>query len=460
MKITKISAFEILDSRGKPTIKTFVKLSDGSYHSSSVPSGASTGKHEAVELRDHDKKRQFGLGVLGAIKNINEIINKTLRGKDVKEPKKVDEIMIDLDGTDNKAKLGANAILSVSQAVLRAAATCENLPLWQFINQYYLGETKPAFPRLMVNIINGGKHANWNFDIQEFMISPKTNLPSSSVRIAAEIFHQLGKNLKKNHLSTLVGDEGGYSPFINSNEEVLETIIKTAGDCGYRNLSDFNLCLDSAASEFFDNGRYVFKKTNQRLTGQQLIKYYLSLHQKFFILSFEDPFAEDDWEGFKLFTKMITRLYDKDENNISAKNADSSPCRARPPTIDRPLTPTSLMHGREDAFKQKDPPLVVGDDLYVTNPKRIKRGIAEKTTNAVLIKPNQIGTISETIEAISLAKKASWKIVVSHRSGETEDSFIADLAYGVGADFIKTGSTCRSERLAKYNRLIEIEHGF
>lgn len=412
MKIKSIKAIEILDSRGKPTIRTFVFLDNDIYDSSSVPSGASTGSHEAVELRDNDKKRYHGMGVLKAIENVNNIISPKLIGQTLNEVvfEKIDKMMIELDGTENKSHLGANAILSVSQALLKAYSKALKKPLWQIINEIYFQNTKPNFPRLMVNVINGGKHAGWNFDIQEFMISPISNNPSQSVRIASEIFQQIGKNLKEKKLQTLVGDEGGYSPVLLSNEEVFEIILKSALDLGYQNQKDFNLAIDSAASEFFQNNFYFFKKENKKLSAENLTNYYLNLKTKYKITSFEDPFAESDWGSFKKFTQMTDAL-------------------------------------------------VVGDDIYTTDPVLIEKGIKEKTSNAVLIKPNQIGTIYETAKAINLAKKAGWKIVISHRSGETEDSFIADLAYGCSADFIKTGSMSRSERLAKYNRLIEIENG-
>lgn len=411
MKISSLYSFEVLDSRGKPTVRTVVELEDGSKHMSSVPSGASTGTHEAVELRDGDQARYLGFGVSKAVDNVNSVIQPLVKRFDVSEPKKIDSAMLELDGTKNKEKLGANAILSVSQAVIRAAAHVENLPVWKFINQYYFAGKNPSFPRLMVNVVNGGKHAGWNFDIQEFMIVPTTSKPSESVRIAAEIFAQLGKKLKKLSLSTLVGDEGGYSPLLKSNEDVFETITESATDLGYVNGREYNFAIDAAASEFYENGEYVMKKTNEKLSGDNLTGYYRDLQKKYKILSFEDPFAEDDWNHFK------------------------------------GLTPS------DSTF------MVVGDDLYVTNPERIQKGIQEKSTNAVLIKLNQIGSVSETIDAIKLTQGAGWKTIISHRSGETEDPFIADVAYGVGADFIKTGSMSRSERLAKYNRLIEIEHG-
>ncbi|MFI5265247.1 MAG: phosphopyruvate hydratase [Candidatus Levyibacteriota bacterium] len=411
MKISEIKALEILDSRGNPTIRTFLTLDDKSTHSASVPSGASTGANEAVELRDGENNRYNGLGVLKAVENVNNAIRNTLVGKDA-DPKEIDKILIGLDGTPNKGKLGANAILSVSLAVCRAAAHSANQPLWQFLNGYFF-KSEPKFPQLMVNIVNGGKHAGWNFDIQEFMVVPNSHKPSEGVRIASEIFHSLGKLLKEQGLSTLVGDEGGYSPALKSNEEVFGTIISAAKNAGYENVKDFRIAIDSAASEFFENGKYEFKKENKVLTAGELASYYSEIGQKYNIASFEDAFSENDWDAFKHFEEMAKQF-----QFVS-----------------------------------------IGDDLFCTNPKLIERGIAEKAANGVLIKVNQIGTVTETAEAISLAKKAGWKVAISHRSGETEDNFIADLAYGCGADFLKSGSMSRSERLSKYNRLLEIEKG-
>ena len=422
MKIKDIKAIEVLDSRGNPTVRTFITLEDGSIHSSSVPSGASTGSHEAVELRDNDKNRYMGKGVLKAIENVNTIIKTEIVGMEA-DPNTIDETLLKLDGTPNKANLGANAILSVSMAVCRGAAHTENKPLWKYLNEYFFKETKTAFPRLMVNIINGGAHANWNFDIQEFMIVPNSKTPTEAVRIASEIFHSLGKILKEKNLSTLLGDEGGYSPKLDSNEEVLETIVKAASDAGYENVKDYRISLDVASTEFFKDGKYEIKKTGKLLTSEELTKYYQEIGQKYFILSFEDAFAEDDWKAHINFADMAEK------------------------------------------FKF----ITIGDDLFVTNPERIQKGIEEKAANAVLIKVNQIGTIKETVEAIKMTHKAGlprlasgkagWKTAISHRSGETEDSFIADLAYACASEFIKTGSMSRSERLAKYNRLLEIEQG-
>ncbi len=412
MKITDIKSLEILDSRGNPTVRTFVTLEDNSVHTSSVPSGASTGSHEAVELRDEDPSRYMGKGVKKAVENVNTTIKTALIGMEA-DPDTIDSKMIELDGTANKEKLGANAILSVSQAVVKAAAHTKNQPLWKFMNEYYFEGKPVAFPQLLVNIVNGGKHASWNFDIQEFMVVPNTTTPSEAVRVAAEIFHSLGKTLKDKKLSTLLGDEGGYSPLLSSNEEVLSTIVTAAKSIGYENVTDYRLSLDVASTEFFADGKYEMKKTGQWLTPEQLTEYYSKIGQEYKILSFEDAFAEDDWESWKVFTDMAERF----------------------------------------GF------VTIGDDLLVTNPERIKKAIDQKAANAVLVKVNQIGSINETVEAIKMAHKAGWKTAISHRSGETEDSFIADLAYACASEFIKTGSMARSERLAKYNRLLEIEAG-
>lgn len=412
MKITNIRSIEILDSRGNPTVRTFIELENGLSAPASVPSGASTGKYEALELRDNDNKRYQGKGVLQAVNNVNSILAKNLVGMDIEKIDEIDQKMIEIDGTENKSKLGANAILSVSLASVRLLSLVKKQSLWKTINEYYFSGLKPNFPRLMVNVINGGRHANWNFDIQEFMISPKTNQPSQSVRISSEIFHSLGKILKENKYSTLVGDEGGYSPLLTSNAEAFAYINRAVNKVGYKMTIDIDLAIDAAASQFYENGVYLFRKEDRKLTTNELITYYLDLKNEYPIYSFEDHFAEDDWEGFRKFTEIV---------------------------------------GKDT--------LTVGDDLYATNTKRIRKGIQEKTTNTVLIKPNQIGTVLETAEAIKITKEAGLKIVIANRSGETEDPFIADLAYATAADFIKTGSMSRSERLAKYNRLIEIENG-
>lgn len=411
MKITNVHALEILDSRGNPTVRTIIELEDGSTHVSSVPSGASTGSHEAVELRDNDKARYNGKGVLTAVEHVNTTIKDAIIGKEA-DPKEIDRIMLALDGTDNKAKLGANAILSVSMAVCRAAAHAENKELWQYLHDYFFENRTPSFPQLMVNVINGGVHANWSFDFQEFMIVPNSTLPSESVRIASEIFHALGKKLKDKGLSTLVGDEGGFSPALTSNTDAFQEILEAGRTAGYENVKDYRIAIDAASTEFYENGEYHLRRNPEIIDAKDLTKYYSEIGQRFKILSFEDAFAEDDWEAHKIFTDMAERFQ----------------------------------------F------ITIGDDLFVTNPVRIKKGIEEKAANAVLIKVNQIGTMTETAEAITMTHEANWKTAISHRSGETEDSFIADLAYACGSEFIKTGSMSRSERLAKYNRLLEIEN--
>ncbi len=414
VKIKTIKAIEILDSRGNPTLRTFVILDDGTVAFSSIPSGASTGSHEAVELRDKDPKRYGGNGVLNAINNVSSIIAPKLINLELVKLDVLDKLMIELDGTENKSRLGANAILSVSQALIKALAASKKIPLWQFINQYYFSEIKPAFPKIMFNVVNGGKHANWNFDIQEFIVIPQRQLASESIKVGAEIYQAIKKNLKEKNLSILVGDEGGFSPALKSNQEAFQLIIESAVQAGYENEKDFKLGIDAAASEFFKDGKYILKKDNRLISGEDLIKYYLSLAEKYQVYSFEDVFQEDDWPNWQNFMKRLV--------------------------TDEKLS------------------LVIGDDLFCTNVKRMKTGQEKKSANAVIIKPNQIGTIWETIEAIKLAQKNNWAVIISHRSGETEDSFIADLAYAAAADFLKTGAPARSERLAKYNRLIEIEN--
>ena len=412
MKINDIRSIQILDSRGNPTLRTFVYLENGLRASSSIPSGASTGKHEAVELRDGKKDLYHGKSVFQAVENVNTTIKETLVGQSVASPEVIDKIMIKLDGTKNKANLGANAILSVSQAVVKVAAKASKIPLWQFINRYYFRNKQPAFPRLMVNIVNGGKHANWRFDIQEFMIIPRPTIPSQALRISSEIFIGLGKNLVKEGFSTLVGNEGGYSPAYASNEEVFEKIIAAATQLNYHNGGQYNLGIDAAASGFYkSDGRYFFRKKNKELSGQELLDYYGKIIDQYQLFLIEDPFDEDDWQNFSRFTARFGQ-------------------------------------GK----------IIIGDDLYVTNQRRIQEGINKKASNAALIKPNQIGTILETVQAIKTARAGGMKIAVSHRSGETSDPFIADFAYGAAADFLKTGSMSRSERLAKYNRLLEIEN--
>lgn len=411
MIIKNIQAIEIYDSRGWPTISVFLTLLNGEMVKANVPSGASTGIHEAHEKRDDDKARLMGKGVRMAVENINSIISQKLVGKDFSSPKEIDKLLINLDGTKNKSNLGANAILAVSLASMRAFALSENIPLWQAINKEYFSNIAPKFPRLMLNMINGGMHANWAFDFQEYLVIPTSNTPSLALEVGSSIFHSLEKKLKENNLSSLKGDEGGFSPNLNNNESPLELIIESASEVSYKNMLEFGLGLDIAASEFFENENYLLKKNNQSLKGNELMNLYNSMIEKFSIETIEDPFAEDDFNSWQEFNKHATR------KNFS----------------------------------------LIGDDLLVTNPTRLQMAVDNSWCNGALIKLNQIGTLLETAESIMIAKDNGWKVAISHRSGETEDNFIADLAYSCAADFLKSGSMSRSERLAKYNRLLEIE---
>ena len=407
-KIAAVRAMEILDSRGNPTLRVFLSLDSGIMAQASVPSGASTGENEAIELRDGDPKRYGGKGVLTAVKNVEQIIAPKLIGKNPANQAEIDSILIKLDGTPNKSNLGANATLGVSMAVARAAAISSGLPLYS-----YLGETGLAkIPVPQMNVINGGKHADNSVDFQEFMIMPggAQNF-REALRFAAETFHALKGILKKRGYSTNVGDEGGFAPNLKSNEEACEVILEAIKAAGYEPGKDISIALDPAASSFFESGAYNLSKSGQGTkTSTEMTELYKRWIEKYPIVSIEDGLAENDWEGFKAHTAA---LGDKIQ--------------------------------------------IVGDDMYVTNTSFINRGIQEKSTNAVLIKLNQIGTVTETIEAIRLCRKAGRGYVISHRSGETEDTFLADFAVAMGGGQIKTGSLCRSERIAKYNRLLEIE---
>jgi len=404
-KIKKIVAREILDSRGFPTVEADVYLDDGSFGRAAVPSGASTGSHEAVELRDGGK-RFMGKGVLKAVANVGKIAKK-VTGMDAENLRKVDEAMIALDGTKNKGKLGANAILAVSMAVARASAKNKKRALYDHLRKIYNIKTKGYLtPTPFLNIVNGGKHADSGLDVQEFMIVP-TNASSFSeaLRKASEVYHTLKKDLKEMGMVTAVGDEGGFAPHITKHEDVLKTILAACKKAGY---NDISLALDCAASEFYNNGKYSFEK--KQISSVDLGKIYADWVKKYPIVSIEDPLHEDDWGGWDLITKNLGKKIN-----------------------------------------------LVGDDLFVTNPNRLKMGIEQKVANAILIKLNQIGTVTETIDVINMAHKAGYACVISHRSGETEDSFIADLAVATNAGAIKTGAPCRSERNCKYNRLIQIE---
>ena len=407
-KITEVRALEILDSRGNPTIRVIVALDNGITAQAAVPSGASTGENEAIELRDGNAKRYGGKGVLRAVNNVEQKIAPTLIGQNPANQAAIDSMLIKLDGTPNKSNLGANATVGVSMAVARAAAISAGLPLYS-----YLGETGLVkMPVPMMNVLNGGKHADNSVDFQEFMIVPG-GAPSfrEALRYGAETFHALKGVLKKRGYSTNVGDEGGFAPDLKSNDEACEVMLEAINAAGYQPGKDISIALDPAASSFFDSGIYYLNKSGQgKKTSAEMTELYKNWIEKYPIVSIEDGLAENDWEGFREHTAT---LGDKIQ--------------------------------------------IVGDDNYVTNTRYIERGIAEKTTNAVLIKLNQIGTVTETIEAIRLCRKAGWGYVISHRSGETEDTFLADFTVAMGGGQIKTGSVCRSERIAKYNRLLEIE---
>jgi enolase len=412
MKIKSISALQILDSRGNPTLSATVTLENGAIGWAAVPSGASTGSYEAVELRDGDKAVYGGAGVLQAVKNVEEKIATALIGQDATDQKKIDEIMIALDGTENKAVLGANAILGVSMAVARAAAAGLNQPLYQYLSKFnpnFSGVYQMPVP--MMNVLNGGKHANWATDIQEYMVLPVgAKTIAEAVRMCAEIYQTLKKVLKDKGYGISVGDEGGFAPTVSSNEETFDLLSEAVAKAGYKLGTDIVYGIDAAATEFFQDGAYHLNKENKVMSSEELIAFYQDLALRHPIRSFEDILAEDDWTGFKNFTEAFNREVQ-----------------------------------------------VVGDDLYVTNVKRLERGITEKTTNSILIKLNQIGTLTETIDAITKAQDSGMTAVISHRSGETEDAFIADLVVAMGTGQIKTGAPARSERTAKYNRLIAIE---
>ena len=406
--ITAVRAMEILDSRGNPTVRTWCRLANGVEVSASVPSGASTGENEAVELRDGDRSRYGGKGVLRAVENVNGIIAPRLVGMDPTRQEEIDRLMIDLDGTPNKGKLGANAILGVSMAIARAASEALGLTLYEYIG----GPEAARLPVPMMNILNGGKHADNSVDLQEFMVMP-IGAPTfaEALRYGTETFHALRKILSDRGYATGVGDEGGFAPDLKSNDEACEVIVEAIEAAGYSPGRDVAIALDPAASSFFQNGSYVLSKSGQgSLTSRQMTALYREWVEKYHVVSIEDGLDENDWEGFRAQT---AELGDKVQ--------------------------------------------IVGDDLFVTNSRFVERGIRERAANAVLIKLNQIGTVSETIETITMCRNAGWGYVISHRSGETEDTFIADFAVAMGGGQIKTGSACRSERIAKYNRLLEIE---
>jgi len=406
-KIKAVIGREIFDSRGNPTVEVDVVLDNGIVSTASVPSGASTGTREAVELRDGDKTRLMGKGVLKAVENVNKIIAPVLIGKDPKQQKEIDLTMIGLDGTENKAKLGANAILGVSMAVAKAQAQNEGLPVFKYIG----GKGADRLPLPFLNIMNGGKHADNNVDIQEFMIAPCGAMTfREAFRYAVETYHQLKAVLKSKGQYTAVGDEGGFAPNLSSNEEAIELIITGIEKAGYEPGKDIAIALDPAASEFYEDGKYLLKADNKKLSSEEMVSYYAKLVSKYPIISIEDGLAEADWDGWKILTKQLGGKIQ-----------------------------------------------LVGDDIFVTNKKILAEGIKQGIANSVLIKLNQIGTVTETLETVELAKKEGYTCMFSHRSGETEDAFLADVVVATGCGQIKTGAPARSERVAKYNQLLRIE---
>ena len=420
-KIKSVHAREILDSRGNPTVEADLYTESGAFGRAAVPSGASTGIHEAVELRDGDKKRFNGKGVSKAVNNVNEAIAKTVVGKPVDDQKTLDKLMIDLDGTNNKGKLGANAILAVSMAAARAAAAEKKVPLYVYIAELFgIVTNAPTHQRTnaltmpvpMMNILNGGQHADNNVDIQEWMIMPVgAKSFKEGLRMGAEVFHSLKSVLKEKRYNTSVGDEGGFAPNLKSNQEALDVIMTAIGKAGYKAGSDVMLAIDPAASSFYENGIYnLAAETKPKKNAGELIHWYKDLVEKYPIVSIEDGLAEDDWDGWEAMTEELGKKIQ-----------------------------------------------IVGDDIFVTNPERFSKGIKGKIANSILIKLNQIGTLTETLETIKMAHEVGYTTVISHRSGETEDAFIADLAVGTAAGQIKTGSASRSDRIAKYNQLLRIE---
>jgi enolase len=418
-KISRVHARQVIDSRGNPTVEADVYVASGARGRAAVPSGASTGEHEALELRDADKSKFLGKGVLQAVGNVNGEIAKAVGGLDAGDQRALDKRMIELDGTPTKSRLGANAILAVSMAAARAAAAAQNLPLYKYLARYSTDSSANLLPVPMMNILNGGAHADSSVDFQEFMVMP-AGAPSFSeaLRWGVEIFHALKAALNKHGYSTAVGDEGGFAPSCKSNEEAIQIVVEAISAAGYKPGEQVSIALDPASSEFYDkgSGKYVFKKSDKSAhSSAEMAAYWTSWTEKYPIVSIEDGMAEDDWSGWKQLTQ-----------NVGGKSS-------------------------------KKKIQLVGDDLFVTNTARLSRGINEGIANAILIKLNQIGTVTETIDAIELARKAGYNSIISHRSGETEDTFIADLAVATAAGQIKTGSASRTDRVAKYNQLLRIE---
>lgn len=407
-RIKKVVAREVLDSRGMPTVQADVILGNGVVGRATTPAGASKGKREALELRDRDAGRYLGMGVLQAVQHINDEIAPELTGEDPIQQKKIDRLLLKLDGTGNKGRLGANAIVAVSMAAARAAALAKGVPLYRYLG----GKTATLLPVPQMNVINGGRHAENSLDMQEFMIVPKgASAFSEALRMAGETFQHLKDLLKRKNHSVAVGDEGGFAPNLKSSEEAMDLIVEAIEKAKYKPGEQIALALDPAASEFYEDGKYRFKKSGGDVkSSEEMVELYSKWAEKYPIVSIEDGLAEDDWGGWELLTRVLGQKIQ-----------------------------------------------IVGDDIFVTNPELIKKGIERGVSNAVLIKLNQIGTVTETLEAIKVAREADYRAVISHRSGETEDTFIADLAVAVNAGQIKTGSLCRSERIAKYNRLLQVE---
>jgi len=418
-KITRVHARQVLDSRGNPTVEADVLLESGAFGRAAVPSGASTGEHEALELRDGDKSKYLGKGVLKAVANVNSEIAKAVIGTDAADQRALDHKMITLDGTPTKSRLGANAVLAVSMAAARAAAVAVKQPLYKYLSRYSTDSSANLLPVPMMNILNGGAHADSSVDFQEFMAMPVGAASfSEALRWGVEVFHALKAALKKHGYSTAVGDEGGFAPSCKSNEEAIQIVLEAITAAGYKPGEQISIALDPAASEFYDkaSGKYVFKKSDKSVhSSAEMAAYWTSWVEKYPIVSLEDGMAEDDWSGWKALTQ-----------NVGSKTS-------------------------------KKKIQLVGDDLFVTNTERLSRGINEGIANSILIKLNQIGSVTETIDAIELARKAGYNSVISHRSGETEDTFIADLAVATAAGQIKTGSGSRTDRIAKYNQLLRIE---
>ena len=413
-KIAAVHGREILDSRGNPTVEADVRLESGATGRAAVPSGASTGEHEAIELRDGDKSHYLGKGVLKAVSHVNGAIAKAVAGMDAADQRALDRRMIEADGTPNKSNFGANAILAVSMAAARAAAAASGQPLYKYLARSAGGSSANVLPVPMMNILNGGAHADNSVDVQEFMVMP-LGAPNfrEALRWGAEVFHSLKAVLKKNGYSTAVGDEGGFAPNLRSNEEALERVLEAITAAGYKPGEQIAIALDPAASEFYDraSGKYIFKKSDKSArTSEQMVAFWEGWVRQYPIVSIEDGLAEDDWDGWKILTRGLGKKLQ-----------------------------------------------LVGDDIFVTNPKIFARGISEGVANAILIKLNQIGSVTETVEAVEMARKAKYAVIISHRSGETEDAFIADFAVAMGAGQIKTGSASRTDRVAKYNQLLRIE---